>query len=82
VTIRTVQDIVNNSLNQLQLLRMEADGHVSEETLTIFDATIQDTAAQWNALERMEWFAEKPMAIGSGLDVGTSSVSRARKNSE
>jgi hypothetical protein len=29
MTMRTVQDVVNNNLNQLQLLRMEADGHVT-----------------------------------------------------
>jgi fumarate reductase subunit D len=67
VTMRTVQDIVNNNLNQLQLLRFEAEGHVSNETLTHFDATIQDTAAQLTALGNMEVFAETPMAIGSGL---------------
>jgi len=44
--MRTVQDIVNNNLNQLQLLRMEADGHVPDETLRLFDESIQDTATQ------------------------------------
>ena len=74
VTIRTVQDIVNNNLNQLQLLRFEAEGHVPAETLTLFDATILDTAAQLTALGNMKVFAEKPMAAGSGLDPGTSVV--------
>ena len=68
VTMRTVQDIVNNNLNQLQLLR------VQEETLTLFDETIHDTAAQLTALGNMEVFAEKPMASGPGLDVSASSV--------
>jgi hypothetical protein len=74
VTIRTVQDIVNNNLNQLQLLRLEAEGHVPAETLTLFDATILDTAAQLTALGNMKVFAEKPMAAGSGLDSGISVV--------
>jgi PAS domain S-box-containing protein len=67
-TMRTVQDIVNNNLNQLQLLRVEAEGHVADDTLTLFDATIQDTAAQLTALANMETFAEKPMEIGLGVD--------------
>jgi hypothetical protein len=33
VTMRTVQDIVNNSLNQLQLIRIEGEGHVSPDVL-------------------------------------------------
>ena len=74
VTMRTVQDIVNNNLNQLQLLRLQAEGHVPDETLTLFDETIQDTAKKLTALGNMEVFAEKPMASGPGLDVSTSSV--------
>jgi hypothetical protein len=69
VTMRTVQDIVNNNLNQLQLLRLEADGCVPIDTLALFDTTIQDTAAQLTALGNMKAFAEKPMASGSGLDL-------------
>jgi PAS domain-containing protein len=69
-TMRTVQDIVNNNLTQLQLLRLEAEGHVADATLTLFDKTIQDTAAQLTALANMEEFVEKPMEIGPGLDVG------------
>ena len=74
VTMRTVQDIVNNNLNQLQLLRLEAEGCVPDTALERFDATIQDTAAQLRALGDMEIFAEKPMASGSGLDVSASST--------
>jgi hypothetical protein len=71
VTMRTVQDIVNNNLNQLQLLRLEAEGHVQEETLRLFDETIHDTAEKVTALGNMEAFAEKPMVAGSGLDTST-----------
>jgi hypothetical protein len=73
-TMRTVQDIVNNNLNQLQLLRLEAEGLVSDETLTLFDKTIQDTAVRLTALGNMDVFAETAMATGPGLDVALSSV--------
>jgi hypothetical protein len=76
VTMRTVQDIVNNNLNQLQLLRLEAEGHVSDGTLRLFDETIQNTAAELTALGDMKAFAEKPMASGPGLDVGASRTPR------
>jgi hypothetical protein len=69
VTMRTVQDIVNNNLNQLQLFRLEAEGLVPEATLTLFDETIQHTAAQLTALGNLEVFAETPMESGPGLVV-------------
>ncbi len=67
VTMRTVQDIVNNSLNQLQLIRVEAEGHVSEDVLTLFDGTIQETAAKLNELGNLEIYAETQMEVGMGL---------------
>jgi len=76
VTMRTVQDIVNNCLNQLQLLRLDAEGHVPEKSVILFDQAIQDAAVRLTALGNMEVFAEKPMEIGSGLDV---EGSRGRK---
>ncbi len=75
-TMRTVQDIVNNNLNNLQLLRVDAEGHVPDETLQLFDEAIRDTAAQLTALGNLEVFVEKPMASGAGLDLGTPSVLR------
>jgi hypothetical protein len=69
VTMRTVQDIVNNCLNQIQLLRLDAEGLVPEESLRLFDESIQDTATKLKELGNLEVFAEKQMAIGSGLDV-------------
>ena len=41
VTMRTVQDIVNNCLNQIQLLRLDAEGLVPEESLVLFDEAIR-----------------------------------------
>jgi K+-sensing histidine kinase KdpD len=68
VTMRTVQHVVNNSLNQLQALRMGAEGHVPEESLATFDATIRDTFSKLTALGNVRSYAEKPMALGVGLD--------------
>jgi len=76
VTMHTVQDIVNNCLNQLQLLRVDAEGLVSEESVRLFDEAIQETSAKLNALGDLEVFAEKGMAVGSGLDVSGPSISR------
>ena len=76
MTMRTVQDIVNNGLNQLQLLRIEAEGVVPDDTLTLFDQTIRDTTAQLTALGNMDAYAEKFMASESWLDVGTKGDSR------
>lgn len=68
-TMRTVQDIVNNNLNQLQLLRVEAEGCVPGLTLIAFDDAIHDTAKQLTALGNLKAFVEKPMATGIGVDV-------------
>ena len=69
VTMRTVQDIVNNCLNQLQVLRIEAEGHVPEESLAAFDEAIRSASAKLRALGNLEVFAEKEMAVGTGLDL-------------
>ena len=74
VTMRTVHDIVNNCLNQLQLLRFDAEGHVPEESLAFFDAAIEDTAAKLKALGDLETFAEKQMASGVGLSLDARST--------
>jgi fumarate reductase subunit D len=67
-TMRTVQDLVNNSLNELQLLRVEAAvGEVRPETLRLFDETIQRTAAQLTALGNAKLFAETTMVTGTGV---------------
>jgi hypothetical protein len=69
VTMRTVQDLVNNCLNQLQLLRMDADGLVPPDTLNHFDAVIQETAAKLTELGNLRSFEETRMASGLGLAV-------------
>jgi hypothetical protein len=66
--MRTVQDIVNNGLNQLQLLRLDAEGHVAPESLALFDAAIRDTVDRLTALGDLQAYAEKQMVVGAGLD--------------
>jgi hypothetical protein len=68
VTMRTVQDVVGNCLTELQLLRMHADGVVPPEALAIFDESIRVTSAKLQGIEQLKSFAEKEMAVGSGLD--------------
>ena len=68
MTMRTVHDIVNNCLNQLQLLRFEAEGHVPADTLVVFDQAISVAAAELKSLGDAEAFTEKQMEIGTGLD--------------
>ena len=67
VKTRTVQDILNTSLNQLQLIRFEAEDYVSYESLALFDAAIQETAAKLRALEDLDAYAERYTTIGTGL---------------
>jgi hypothetical protein len=67
VTMRTVQDIVNNCLNRLQLVRLEGEGRVSQESLALFDEAIQETAAKLTMLGDLEAYAENQMAAGIGL---------------
>ena len=70
VTMRTVQDIVNNCLNQLQLLRMDAQGQVSPESIRLFDQAVKEAGFQLKALGDLTAYAEKQMEIGTALDVG------------
>ena len=67
VTMRTVQDIVNNCLNGLQLVRFEAEGHVVQESLALFDDAIRQTSAKLKTLGDLEAYAENQMAAGTGL---------------
>jgi hypothetical protein len=76
VTMRTVHDIVNNCLNQLQLLRMDAESHASAESIRLFDQAIRDAASRLKAIADLEAYAEKQMAMGTTLDVGASESTR------
>src|SRR5204862_8338078 len=62
VTMRTVQDIVNNCLNQVQLLRLDAEeGRVSAESIRLFDEAVTDAASQLKRLGDLDAYAEKQM---------------------
>jgi hypothetical protein len=69
VTMTTVQDIVNNGLNQLELLRSDAEGHVPPESLALFDEAIRDTVSRLTALGNLQAYAEKQLVVGPGVDV-------------
>ncbi len=67
-TMRTVQDIVNNLLNGLQLVHLEASGQVPPEMLELVDRAIQEAAVKLKALGELETVTERKMGIGSGID--------------
>jgi len=67
-TMTTVQDIVNNFLGNMQLIRMEADGRLPDNTLVLFDSLILSTAAELRELGSLQTIREKEMEIGTGID--------------
>jgi PAS domain S-box-containing protein len=67
-TMRTVQDIVNNLLNGLQVVHLEAEGQLPAEMLTLVDRTIQEASVKLKTLGDLETVKEKEMAIGLGID--------------
>jgi hypothetical protein len=69
-TMVTVQDLVNNALMNLQLVRLEADAHLSASTLALFDRVIADTAKQLKALGDLEVIVERPVEIGMAIEFG------------
>lgn len=65
-TMRAVQDIVNNFLNNLHLIRIELAGTVNTDD-ALWDQLekgIEDTAAKLNALADMQDTPEKEIAAG------------------
>ena len=79
VQIRTVQDILHASLNQLQLVRFEAEDYVSHESLALFDAAIQETAAELRALGDLDAYAEPHTTIGAALSGNGAAGTGARQ---
>ena len=67
-TMRTVQHIVNNDLNNLQLFRLEAEDQLSTESLMLLDEVLQDTSTKLRALGDLETTPEKPTPIGICID--------------
>jgi hypothetical protein len=68
-TMRTVQDIVGNFLNNLQLFRMEAESVLSPESSKLFDSIVKDTASKLTKLGNLQATPEKQMAGGVGIDL-------------
>jgi hypothetical protein len=71
-TMRTVQDIVGNALMSLDLFRMEAEAHVSSESVELFDSIISKTAAKLKALGDLERVIEIELSTGTGIDYQSS----------
>jgi hypothetical protein len=68
LTMRTVLDIVNNCLNELQLFRFEAKNALPAECLKVFDETVRATASKLKTLGDLDRFVEKQMPTGPELD--------------
>ena len=51
-TMRTVQDLINNYFNSLQILRMEAEESdaLNDESLLLFDSIIKSTSRKMTLL--------------------------------
>jgi PAS domain S-box-containing protein len=67
-TIRTVQDIVNNMLNSFQLFRLEGQGQLPTEMLTLVDQMVHEASVKLKTLGDLDVVNEKEMAIGTGID--------------
>ncbi len=67
-TMRTVQDIVNNLLNGLQLVHLEAEDQLPPDMQALIDQVIQEAAVKLKALGDLETVEEKEMAIGQGIE--------------
>jgi PAS domain S-box-containing protein len=67
-TMRTVQDIVNNLLNGLQLVHLEAEAAPPAEKQTLVGQVIQEAAVKLKSLGDLETIQEREMAIGLGID--------------
>ncbi len=74
-TMRTVNDIVNNFLNNLQLFRLEAEekNALEPESLELMDSIIRDTTTKLRKLGDLDSTPEKQMAGGIGIDYEESS---------
>jgi hypothetical protein len=69
-TMRTVHDIVNNFLNNLQLFQLEAEDKnaLEPESLLLLESIIQDTTTKLKKLGDLKSTPEKQMAGGICID--------------
>lgn len=65
-TMATVHDVVNNALNNLVLIRLEAEKSqaLCPDTLISFDNLIGDTAAKLRQIDELETIAERTLGAG------------------
>ena len=66
--MRTVQEIVNNAFNELQLFRLDAEGLLPQESLKLFDGVIRGTAAKLRVLADLESTPETITPFGPRID--------------
>jgi hypothetical protein len=67
-TMRTVEHIVINFLQGLELFRRHGDRAMPAASLTALDDLIDDTVSKIRVLGNLEHTAEKEMAMGAGID--------------
>jgi hypothetical protein len=67
-TMRTVQDIVNNFLQSMMLLEIEAGESVSPETTQLLERARRETFEKLKTLADLESTPEIEMAVGPGID--------------
>jgi len=69
-TMRTVNDIVNNFLQNMQLFKLETEekNALEPESLALMDSIIQETAAKLKKLGDLDSTPEMKMAGGIGID--------------
>ena len=80
--MRTVQDIVGNSLNNLPFIRLEIKTKktLSPEALDKLDHIVQETASSINKLGNLESIHEKRMANNAaGIDYEYSTANKNTK---
>ena len=67
-TMRTVHDLVNNFLNNMQFFRLETEDALSPEAAELFDKVIQETSAKLKALGDLQSTPEKTVGGSAWID--------------
>ena len=67
-TMRTVQDIVNNFLNNLMLFEIPTKADMPHGSMDTMEELIQHTSQQLRALGDVESVVEQSLAIGVGIE--------------
>lgn len=80
-TMVTVQDVLGNLLNSLQLIRLEIEEVLPAESVALFDQLIQEADGHIKALGMLDHLETKPMAIGTGIKYQTPAQNAAHEES-